>query len=751
MAQRFTLSYNDSDFQVDDPIGWEEGQHEITRKMEEGFDGVFQTFNIDLTWIQDGADLIQQAYELEGVEADIGVRIEVYNTTERKWEVSLEGAKISLVTYEIRTDKGMKEVTAPIEIDSFRTKFLQLGKKDVDALIEEAVNGNSITPVDVVETSLHPKTLFQKLDMELSEEVEGVFGLPVATHFVGSRDIGNGNSREQSVTTFWPIALNKINADSLKQHFNLGLGFVTDINNIPNIFTALFDSEVELDLSVAIEGRVVATRDTNNNNATVTCGSGLIGESFLKAILLIRDKDDNEKQSIEVCTSGNILGCNDTERDMEASGSLVQNLSLKAGDKVYLYAEMGQFGDYSRLLINNYNVTITEDFAVRNSGVLTTRFILDGTTTFEKTKASGILVHDLLSQVVKHLTGSDAFYSEYYGLTRHGYAQDGAGGSRVITFGYWLRGADITERKMFVSWQKLFESLEALDCVGLGFEFVDGAWRVRVEPKEHFYPDTVVLELEQVKNLTKKVATDRLFSTFKIGYQKYKGNREDGSILEFNTERQYFTGITQIDQEFKRFSGLVGAGYAIESTRRLQITSTEEDGVFDDDLFVIEVVEDFDPDQNTEFRSRSSQGVDSISGVRDSDGVYNIGLSPARSAIKWGKIIGDNLNWASDRLKFTSGEGNYNVVSTLTGEAQIDESGDLQDTRFGDILFIPEIFSFEAPLTITQVRELTANPIGRVQFRTNAGLIRFGHILNVEINEVQPGRSLAQFDLLRAK
>jgi hypothetical protein len=319
----------------------------------------------------------------------------------------------------------------------------------------------------------------------------------------------------------------------------------------------------------------------------------------------------------------------------------------------------------------------------------------------------------------------------------------------MITSGRHIRGTTFNERNAFISFDKMMSSLEALENVSFGFETNDqGQTIIRVEPIEYFYPEQVILELGAVTDLEKKVDRDQYFSSVTFGYNKWEGQRDQGTLEEFNSERQFHSGITQLDTDARFFSDLIAGSYPIESVRRLQLTITDEDSAFDEDLFIIKVLR---TGETPAWKSESNEFLESSTGLLDPDGTYNLRLSPVRCLLRKGRVLSSCFaSGTLDTLTFGSGKGKFEITTKLVGGPIVNEGQDIDvDASLGNPLWRAEMYTFNTPLTLEQLKQLLIDPKELVSFEVGTEL-RYRYIQDVEVDVKQPGKSLSKFTLKRA-
>lgn len=763
----FKLYYDNQSLKVEnDPIGWDETNFVAKRSKTDGH-GTFKNFNLDLVWIKDGAEFIRDIYELEGIEAHIRAEVYLYNPNTYKNDLILSG-KLNLTEYSANTDRGRLEVTAAIENEEFQVTFLSLRKKDVDLISNKDIKDNTISVAPIVTSELHSKSI--------SEDYQGKLLNDKLSFQISNTNIGATNPLQPSdvsrnvVQEFWiAFSMDDVIKSSLQKPFQLGFGHTTDFNSVGNFFQ--FDFNTKASVLANIPQQLDLRFYGDASGRRVNCGDQRdMFESFIYEFFFEwRDKDDNVKKRTLIGTKSDSL-CKKGTKSSDQIGNAVittdnhtaimsigdgsshfqlEETEFLAGDKLYFYTHVRHEGNYHRLVFNPYN--ITQEYTLSVPKHDSTLISLSGVSVFGETVTEGIMVHEAFDQVVKHITGKTGrFKSDYFGRIDLGYAADGPGAFRLLAKGKNLRGVAIAE-SIFMSFDLLMQQ-ESLDAISFGFETENDQTIIRVEPIEYFYPTDISLTLERVAKLNKKVLAEKYITTIDFGYQKWTGQKDIGTLFEINSERQYHTGLTQIDNNQSSLSKLVTGSYSIESMRRLSIDLNTKDGQYDDDVFVIQVIKNTDPAQ-PDYKSESDENLISISGVEDAEGLYNIRLTPARSLLRWGRVLASSFyknNKVQGKIKFASGKGNYLAVSRLDGEQEVAENGDFDMEQFTPI-WINEEYSFEYPLTLEEFNTLMQQTKKTIKFTDNSNKAFYGFITEVEIDTRTPGKSLSTFKLLRAR
>jgi hypothetical protein len=370
---------------------------------------------------------------------------------------------------------------------------------------------------------------------------------------------------------------------------------------------------------------------------------------------------------------------------------------------------------------------------------------------YPATPAKTYLIHETLSRIAEYLTdGKLTVKSDFYGRMDsevHRTSADGRASLRAITNGYLIRQAEMTDGstpRMFVSWKKLFDSLQAIDNVGFCFE--DGGI-IRVEPMEYFYRNDVVMTCTGIAEHAVKFDANSNIRTLKTGYKKWLSG-EYNSIDGFHTTREYRTMTEKAVNAREYLSELVADGYAIEATRRRQIEGARQDWEYDNDLFIIDL-------KRESGAFKVNTGATNTGGTLiDPDTIYNGRLSPSRMAMRhFAEAVRCVPSVYQQILKFGASEGYSGAKMRAGGHYVIEkntmaENQDISKNDFagtGDLLLdaSPNLMAFKYPIRPSEFRHLRDNPYGLVDADGRLGWIR-------EL-EWDTGKEMASFTLILKK
>lgn len=340
------------------------------------------------------------------------------------------------------------------------------------------------------------------------------------------------------------------------------------------------------------------------------------------------------------------------------------------------------------------------------------------------------MIHEALSHITESISnGKLNIKSDWYGRPDSEVNPTGiyGGGSlRCITNGLRMRNAVLPGGKstfFSVSMNDLYNGLNAIDNLGIGFSEENGKLYVRVEPWEWFYKDEVILTINNPASLERSVDVMALYSILKIGYKKYVDNKDSNWIDTFMTEREYTSKLKLVNNKLEQLSNFVADPYAIEYTRRKTLEKDTKDWTYDNDIFIICLVADIVSGVKSIIVDLGVEGTDGS--VVSPETMYNVRISPARNAIRWANRI---LNFTgSNKLHLSSAIGN----AIAKGKAVNIASKDGHQYEYGydcgevvsesdEIDFIkgpiikPEILKLEYPISSKQYALLKKKPYGQI-------------------------------------
>lgn len=348
---------------------------------------------------------------------------------------------------------------------------------------------------------------------------------------------------------------------------------------------------------------------------------------------------------------------------------------------------------------------------------------------YKNTAAEGFLIHDVAGQILDRTIGREqTFYSEYFGSDRTRYRQydaDGCAWEHFLARGLQVREYTLLDKPFFQSFKQWWDGANPIFNLGLGYEVIDGVEVMRCEEKEHFYNDTVLVFISNVRLITRSYDEEVMLKTFRAGYKKWQSENISG-IDDAQTKHTYASRLQKSGKDLTMESEFIAASLAIETTRRTT-KKKSADYKFDEDTFII-AVQSVESSPESNYLPETDEKFQYITNLLNPETRYNPLLTPGRNALRWMKWIAGGLqNYVGSFLRFVSGEGNYDMTSNYGVSDGCDEyDGDLSEKQdleiTNDYIHRGEVYEmsfklqFEDYLTIRNNRK---NAIGISQTDSN--------------------------------
>ena len=704
------------------PIGYDELNYSFTRGNDSH--GVFHEIITDLEFIKDGRAYIKQVLDTQGIKGIIDVIVHKYNNNSYAYEEYYTG-RVNMVQASISQDR----LVTDIETRGFQQTFIN--SLDVDYNIE-SVTTDSGSQSSLVDLNLHSKTIQREYN---AQSVAG---------FTNPNRITIDAEGVAFTELFIGIGLNQINTNELSA-FTYPLqmkGTNSFVDDQQFIFDVQEDGAYQFDLNIHPQF-TVPVRSTEP-----------APDPFEFFIIVIRNSVQLSKTSIgTIARTGATKDINvgfTEDYVYDGTVSIDTTLNLEVDDRVFIQGE--GIADNSTIISGSREADI-QFFS-------DTVIIIKGLTTFPASTVKAVPIYEAFLSICQQISGqTDVLDSTVFGRTDTPiiqYGQDGAWSLLMLTNGNNLRG--ITDRPITISFNDLFNSLDAMLNIGYTVNFDGTRQVVKVDFKSDFYGSTETLNLLDAYNIgrgenkldfftgvERDVADDRYYTEIEFNYPNLEVEQING-LDEYNTTRKFSTPITEVTNRLVLNSSIRASGFEIERQRRL-INQSTTDSKLDDEIFVVHSTRN-----GNDFDSLKNENYTAINNVIDPDTVYNIDLSPTRCIRRWGNVIQSNLFFIDDPIVFSSGTVNYLMSSTRTGETEVFENGNILKTEFPDAIWKNEIYRVTIPLRNEQIQIIRNGPLGYFTLpvkgdNNNASIIE-GYILSIETNSLNSYRDELDFNLL---
>lgn len=243
---------------------------------------------------------------------------------------------------------------------------------------------------------------------------------------------------------------------------------------------------------------------------------------------------------------------------------------------------------------------------------------------------------------------------------------------------------------------------------------VEPETRIRVEKMEYFYDPEPVVFLSNIRDITRRYDTEKIYKKILIGYKQWKTEDISG-IDDPQTKHTYATQLRKSGEEIEVLSEFIGASLAVEQARRQSIDKST-DYQFDDSTFIIalnSIDESVSPDS---FVPETDENFTTINNLLNSETRYNIRITPARNFLRHINKFNIGLqSYIGSMYRFTRGEGNYDVETAMLsscdeedyGSQLLGENDNLRVTS--DAVHTSYYYDIEFALSLSSYKAMAAN------------------------------------------
>ena len=681
--------------EVEEPIGWDAIEFTALRMESHGID---QPFTTELKFYDKGARIIKAQYDLYFINAEITIQITSdVNYDGAPWEFN---GFLNLAIYEEHNvcDTDTWEITVGIIDDNFREEFKARQDVEVDLNTLKDLNNDTIDELTYKQIRMHKQELYLSASAQqlipqalaiLSWEFDCItapYGWDITKYSsIMPAYYANSDFKEPVGTTFDPTGINwsygsptfvnnagytrtinlNLKADTVFIFNDLGQGAKTPASYCSTPYIPL-----PVNSATSNADFVISIYDASDNLVTYT----LVGSTAL------------------VSSPGIGQVYSDTTNN---SWSYSGNFTVQPGHKVFISMEIGTAGDIQKSAFIVSPIAVFDQWYDAEWKVSWSNCCLVISEINNGQYASfcnGLTIEQYFKRLIYILTGdNDKLLSDVFNE-----AEGGCYWNNFLTNGLKIRNArtinqiqngcipldeETTEdTKVKTSFKKIFDDLDKIFCLGWAFEWTGTEWKIRIEPREYFYQNSISQTFENVGEVTQMAKVDKMVNNIVLGYNPLWKNIQVSGSWAIHTDRNYFVANRSMNEgstaKLDIRTDIIAEGYAIEFSRRLSSIADgggSSDRPNDYNLFIIwlnrqsiELAEV----QNTAFNLPGESGaVTFLPGTvslpsnlinfssSPLNNIYNIFHTPARIALRWWKVLGmHTYGLVNPRLQFQVGE-----------------------------------------------------------------------------------------------
>lgn len=692
---KFVLSSNGTDLTLRyAPKGWDDG--ELTFIRDKFYKGVFESYSTsELTFVKDGRDFIQTAYETAGIDHEVTINIYILNNSTFQYQIYFAG-KLDLSTYKIDSIG----VTCEVIPAGFQNVVLNRDEIDVDMRSTKSIGG---TDGDTPALSTVPEKVTIP-EYKVTQNAD----------WYGEE---NKTNTGISFIHYVPLALifseyeqNELFSQTYAKTSDGSQKIILSQNNHSVDIYGVINARVILQ-SAAFSGLNISIKKNGVDFYSQPCIETQTGPYEYSYTLVINS----------IVT----LALNDT---IEVIGTFLTTSILS----------------YS-LFYFNASINISEQLG--SSLVNVSPFMFYIYEAFVRTLQ--LTSGNQQPFYSKFLGRTDSVPVSY--------PTDGLGSLMAITNGRWVREFDANTNQLNFSLKELFTSINALHNIGLGFETISGSLKVRIEPEAYFFDITEnpnyptesqyyqvnqILDLSsEVTNeiISKEVLPDWYANEIDGGYGTFEYENVQG-LKEFNTKSSWATPIKAVKTKLNLVSPYRADTQGVNKLREKPVaTFPTEDVSGDNDVFLFDVKRG----GTYVFTVKTWDDFDYVSGGVDPQSSYNLNFSPRRNLERHGNRITSMKLKTTDEIQWLKSDKNNSLITQRDDETTPKaENEDILVSTLTPGYWVPEAYIFEAPVNLATVTAIQANPRGVIKIGTG----KYGWILDIQTNNE---KKKGTFKLLR--
>jgi hypothetical protein len=345
------------------------------------------------------------------------------------------------------------------------------------------------------------------------------------------------------------------------------------------------------------------------------------------------------------------------------------------------------------------------------------------------------------------------------------------------------------DTKIKTSFKKIFDDLDKIFCLGWAFEWTGTEWKIRIEPREYFYQNSISQTFENVGEVTQMAKVDKLVNNIVLGYNPNWKNIQISGSWAIHTDRNYFVANRSMNEgstsKLDIRTDIIAEGYAIEFSRRLSTIADgggSSDRPNDYNLFIIWLNRntiEYEEVENSCFNLPGETGaVTFLPGTvslpsnlinfssSPLNNLYNIFHTPARIALRWWKVLGmHTYGLVNPILQFQVGEYQTTYSSYISDalepcqqycdECNLNENTNI-DPLFirpseSEYLFKPIAVEFTFPQSLCDFLTLSQDEQYRKVRLTSGSLDIQGFIMNASNQPEDSSGGTTKFTLMVSK
>lgn len=696
---RFSLTINNESHIIDlSPDRWND--HQFSNKRDLSLIGVIRSYSTDVEFVGKSADLIKSVFYTDGVDAEIGLKIELLNHSTWQYETKYIG-DLDLSTF----DDQQNRVTCNI-IDGGLSAAFQ-ARKNVRYDIEFSEDDPIINlgPVDV-------PNFFQI----------SVYG--------DGRDLFPNNS-SSDYRAYSPQTTLSNKSDKARQmSYNDQTEFANaNLTGFASFYEGgnrwMLSTELSGDINVSLSGYFVLRMSFKTQ--------AMIDDGF--RISLVGFNIETGAQDIPLLLWNSQTDWNGAAPDVGSVWvrrfDINKYITLQGNRKYVLVA-------YSNIVKNWIPLN---GWLVFDEGSLVFKWDTQMDNSYEiKAKYPKVLFSDIARKINDdndHDVVSDLLDDNF---------------NLLITSGDAIR--QLTNAQIKTSFDDFYKSINAVLNCGFGF---DQDQNPQIEKKSYFFDnETEVFDFGDVTNVKKNPLTEVMISSILAGYSAQDYEIEKG-IDEFNQGQEYTLQQKRVQNKLDIKSIFRADQYGIDSIRIKELNrswnETETDANTDNDVFFVLCKKELNEDGHFEPISQNDVFYIELNGstLIKRSVLYNFLISPKNNLYRHLDYIKSTLfGKNAELIDFQSADRNVNLITIADDQSSTPVVYEKASIDFNDYfverLFYPILIEFETSVK-PSLQDLINNDANGVFSFNHNGHVFKGFLLSIDLNANRGSSSVVQLIL----
>lgn len=676
--------------EIEEPLNWGSDEKELFRSDKHA--GIIKNISSRMQFHNSGKELVDSAYEIAGIKADVKIERQVRNDENDLWEVDYFGW-LDFATY--------KSNDSTSELKVYENKFFKTiesrykDKFELDRLTD--VKGNTIPPLEYVNLELEGR--------EIQRNSEFTQDLGILTSTLNT---------QTNKKYYWMPLKTDFKSNDLIQSFL----FQKDSNNNLTELASLMDENNNIDNRIdPTLGKLFYYPSVNEGEVEITFnGSFFIQKltnataiSGFDAVFHVYLSKYNAVDDVFTFVEDLVVYEQGFDFALTANISQTVTTTINEGDCFAFY------------VLPRSRVTSTFlDFSISFQNLkLTFNEITFSTTT----NCKALTVNTAIDRLLHIITGKRTYQSAIL----NSFWKD-----LLITNGFLIR--QIPDKTITLSLEEILTGLGVIDDI----DWIIENEQVFVERLNFVFRNTI-LNIGSLADKSEETIPNLHYSKIAIGYDFNGEYEEVVGLDEYNIKNEYTTPIDNQDEPIELISKVLADSYGITLAQLKPFeTNPKLDTKYDKNNYFIDA-----KFFGNKFIVRHWQDDfdNPPTGIFSPDTSFNLRLSPFNCLIRKGRFLSVGFQkFQNERLIYSSTEGNSQLVTVYPERAN--ELVSILERPY----HLPELITGTIEISFSEFTNIMRNKYNLLTFTDRNGIVGRGFL-----KSIKPNGNTAEITLFKVK